>query len=44
MSVAFILDAFANTRKIRKLLSKKSKTDKIGKSYYVMMMAKFKNQ
>ena len=44
MSVAFILDAFANTRKIRKLLSKKSRTDKTGKSYYVMMIAKFKNQ
>ena len=28
MSVAFILDAFANARKINKLLSKKSRTNK----------------
>ena len=28
MSVAFILDAFANARKINKLLSKKSRTYK----------------
>ena len=39
-----MLDAFASTRKIRKLLSKKSRTDKTGKSYCVMMIAKFKNQ
>ena len=49
MSVAFILDAFANARKINKLLSKKSRTNvnscccnqmnsELGKNHYTIVV------